>query len=276
VPREVEWLHGAAGLFYGDGAQQIKADELNAKLGIRSRNVLLGENRAEVALRRLPSRLYNDGHKRALPWPGSRPAKAGRGGLMAEPQTQDSQPDTRPIRWWSNPRALLRYVLSLDDTPHHIALGTAIGVFWGLTPTVGVQMLLVVAVYYLCLPFFRFNVKAGLVAVYISNPLTMVPLYWFDYRVGQLLFGGEVTREQFAQILEYNGFGEWWATVLTLFVDLGWTMLVGSLIVGTVGALLTYPEMIYLLHLFRGGRGETSVSAPTAREPVQAVERRSA
>lgn len=166
--------------------------------------------------------------------------------MSDRPATQETQQS----KSWSNPRALVRYVLSLDDTPHAVALGTAIGMFIGLTPTVGVQMLIAIGVYYLCLPFFRFNAKAAIVTVYVSNPLTMLPLYWFDYRVGQIFFGGDVTREQLNEILTYESFSEWWSTILTLFVDLGWTMLAGSLIVGTVGALVTYPVMRYLLQLW--------------------------
>nr|MDQ3333366.1 DUF2062 domain-containing protein [Planctomycetota bacterium] len=166
---------------------------------------------------------------------------------MAEPEVQHTEAKAQTLHWWSNPRTLLRYVLSLDDTPHHIALGTAVGMFIGLTPTVGIQMILAIAVYYLCLPFFRFNCKAALVTVYVSNPVTMLPLYWFDYRVGQIFFGGDVTKDQLNEILTYDGFAEWWQAIWTLFVELGWTMLAGSLIVGAVGGAITYPVMRYLL-----------------------------
>ncbi len=180
--------------------------------------------------------------------------------------------DIGGLHWWSSPRQLLRYVLSLDDSPHQIALGAAIGMFIGLTPTVGVQMAITLAVYYLCLPFFRFNCKAAIVMVYISNPLTMVPLYWFDYRVGQALFGGgDVSRSQFAAILNYHGWAEWWPTIRTLFVDLGWTMIAGSLIVGAVGAAVTYPAMRALLTRFR--RTQQPQASPERPVPVAAGDR---
>lgn len=171
------------------------------------------------------------------------------------------------LHWWTDPRALLRYVLSLDDTPHHIALGVTAGMFIGLTPTVGIQMGIVVVVYFLLSPLLRFNCKAALVTVYISNPLTMVPLYWFDYRVGQMLLGGNVTREEFAAILKYDGFAGWWATITTLFIELGWTMCVGSLLVASIGAVITYPVMRYLFHIFR----RPSPKKPPASEPKAIV-----
>ena len=49
----------------------------------------------------------------------------------------------KQFHWWSDPRKLLRHILLLDDSAHSIALGTAVGMTIGLTPTVGVQMILV-------------------------------------------------------------------------------------------------------------------------------------
>lgn len=153
--------------------------------------------------------------------------------------------------WWNSPRTLLRTVLQLDDTHHSIALGSAIGMWIGLTPTVGFQMLLVVFVSVLTAPFFRFNRIAAIVAVYVSNPITMVPLYYFLYKVGAWFVGGDVTRDDFAAMVEYKDFAGWWQTVVSLVIDLGYPLLVGTLIVATVGGVLTYPAMRWLLHRVR-------------------------
>ncbi len=142
-------------------------------------------------------------------------------------------------------------MLQLDDTPHAIALGAAIGMFIGWTPTVGAQMLLVVAVAFLAKPFFRFNQFAALVGVYVSNPVTTVPMYWAMYKTGAWLFPGNVTYDRFEEVLTYKSFAGWWNTVWTLFVDIGAPLLVGSLILATVFALLTYPAMRWLLKLRR-------------------------
>ncbi|MEQ9069058.1 MAG: DUF2062 domain-containing protein, partial [Gimesia chilikensis] len=116
---------------------------------------------------------------------------------------------------------LLRSILMLDDSAHSIALGTAIGMFIALTPTVGIQMLLVVCVAFLTRPLFRFNQVASLITVYISNPLTIVPIYWFDYKVGTLFVGGSLTQKDFARILEFEGFSGWWETVKQLLLEVG-------------------------------------------------------
>ena len=160
--------------------------------------------------------------------------------------------DPPPPKWWSNPKSLVTYVLGLNDSAHQIALGVAVGMFWGMTPTVGVQMMIVLAFYYLCKPFFTFNVKAALVTVYISNPVTMLAIYWFDYEVGRLLVGGDLTKSELAAVLEYSSLAEWWETVRDLVGRVGLPMLVGSVAVGTAAALAAYPLTRWLVVGWRG------------------------
>lgn len=155
------------------------------------------------------------------------------------------------IIWlWRTPHTLLRQILALDDTDHSKALGVAIGMFIGMTPTVGIQMILVMVTAVLTSRFFQFNRVAALLTVYISNPLTMLPIYWMDYKVGTWFVPGNATRAQFAQILEYDGLKQWWQTILGLFVTIGTPLIVGALIVATVSSVVTYPIIRWLLHWF--------------------------
>ena len=173
-------------------------------------------------------------------------------------------PATKRIR---SPRELLRALMQLDDTEHSIALGTAIGMFYGLTPTVGIQMIMVMVTAGLTRKLFRFNVMAALIAVYVSNPITLVPIYWMLYKVGTFFVEGNVSREQFSAILEYDGFAEWWDTIVDLFVGIGEPLLIGTAIVAIPGGLLTYPAMRWLLRWFRGSEAnQNSAGVETAQE----------
>lgn len=176
-------------------------------------------------------------------------------------------PDNPPLKWWSNPRELLRHILGLDDTQHSIALGTTIGMFVGMTPTVGVQMIIVAILAFLTKPFFHFNRVAALITVYISNPVTLVPIYYFDYKVGTIFFESHYTIEDFRHILHFEGFVGWWHAIVELFVDVGVPLIVGSLVVATVCAAVTYPMMRCLLKRFhRRQRAEPrQPSAPESR-----------
>ena len=177
------------------------------------------------------------------------------------------------LKWWSGPREILRYILGLDDTHHSIALGTTIGMFIGMTPTVGIQMIIVMIVAFLTKPFFHFNRVAALITVYISNPLTMVPIYYLDYKVGTLFFESDYTLEHFERILHYESFAGWWETIVDLFVGVGMPLIVGSFVVATVCSLATYPSMRFLLKRFhrrksfapRSG-GEAPTPEPGATE----------
>ena len=187
------------------------------------------------------SRVERDGH-----WPAS-PTPVPEEHPPAGEDADGTMPEAAKLHWWSSPKTLLRYVLSLDDTPHAIALGVAVGMFWGLTPTVGVQMALIFGFYWLCRPLFRFNMKAAMVTVYISNPLTMLPIYWFDYRVGCLFLPGDLTKSELARVLEFDGFAQWWDTVKGLVLEVGWPMAIGAVLVGSVGAFVSYPGIRWSL-----------------------------
>jgi len=147
----------------------------------------------------------------------------------------------------------------LDDSAHSIALGTAIGMFIALTPTVGIQMLIVICFAFLTRPLFRFNQFAALITVYVSNPLTIVPIYWFDYKVGTYYVGGSMTQNDFARILEFEGFSGWWETVKQLLLEVGSPLIIGSLIVATFFSLVTYPILLRLVMHFQ----KLEPSAPT-------------
>jgi uncharacterized protein len=168
----------------------------------------------------------------------------------------------------SRKRGFIRKILMLDDTPHSIALGTAIGMWIAMTPTVGVQMVLVLIVSFLTRWFFRFNTFAAVLTVYVSNPFTIVPIYYFNYWVGTWFVDGSVGYEEFSNILTYDGFAEWWETVVQLFVDIGWPLILGSLIVATSCAIPTYPTMLWMVKRYKSQSQEPQV-------PVEQSEKQS-
>jgi len=175
-----------------------------------------------------------------------------------------SKSSQKPLKHRLSPRELLRTILMLDDTPHSIALGTAIGMFIGLTPTVGVQMGLVLVFAFLVRPLFSFNKVAAVLTVYVSNPFTVAPIYWGCYRLGTIFVEGHVTYEDFATIVEYHNFREWWDTATTLFVDVGTPLLVGSLIVAVLTSVPTYPIMLWLIQHLRPTKAAESAAAEVA------------
>lgn len=182
---------------------------------------------------------------------------------------------------WFSPRYLLRAILMLDGSPHTIALGTAIGMFIGLTPTVGIQMLIVLALAVLVRRMFRFSKMAALITVYVSNPFTVVPLYWFNYKVGTVFLPETVTREEFRSLVlgaPTTTWGDWWSSLFTrtwtLMVEVGGPLIVGSLVVATIASLTTYLVMNRVMeqvHRQREQRRLARQARKTRKQKMEAV-----
>lgn len=73
------------------------------------------------------------------------------------------------------------------DDPTLIARGVLVGLSLGMTPTVGIQMYLILAVWLLLRPIWNFNVILAIAWSWLSNPFTMVPLYYMFYLTGKVL-----------------------------------------------------------------------------------------
>ena len=67
--------------------------------------------------------------------------------------------------------------------PHEVALGFALGIFVGMTPTVGVQT--PIAIFIAAL--FKWSKLSAAIGVWISNPLTLPLIYGVTYITGAKL-----------------------------------------------------------------------------------------
>ena len=172
----------------------------------------------------------------------------------------------------AHPRLLLRSVLALDDSPHAIALGVAVGVFFGLTPTVGVQTVLILAIVFLTRRVCYFNGAAAMAATYVSNPFTMVPMYYFWYRLGTRFVPGNASMEQVKSLLQVDGISQWFERVSAIGVDVGLPMCIGALLTAPFGALLAYPACYWLLKWSRKGPGQSPPSEKNSGEGAVADE----
>lgn len=130
-----------------------------------------------------------------------------------------------------------------------VSLGVAVGVSLGLTPTVGVQMYLVAMVWTIYRYIFkkRFNLPVGMAMVWISNPLTMVPLYYLFLLTGYWLMetknvlSYKLFTEKLTNISEAEGTIEMIIKGTEfLILDLGWPMIVGSIVFAVPGFIISY------------------------------------
>jgi uncharacterized protein (DUF2062 family) len=165
--------------------------------------------------------------------------------------------DTRTYRGLSR---AARWLLGLKGSPESIALGFAVGVFIALTPTVGVQTLLVLV----AATLIRMNLPAAYVSIWISNPLTTVPIYLFNYWIGTLILwmsaersavGWLTIRGKIAEVGAAQGF---WPTIragLIAIWDLGLgvagPLWLGSFVVALAAAVLAYVVTLPIARFYR-------------------------
>jgi uncharacterized protein (DUF2062 family) len=131
----------------------------------------------------------------------------------------------------------LRYLylrfLRLRGSAKDVARGMALGVFIGITPTMGVQM--PIALFFAML--LKENKIAALIGVWISNPMTAIPIYTYNFKIGKYLLGTpDIKMPRFTSLHD----------VLELGHDFLMPLFVGSIISGIFSAAIAYIATYYI------------------------------
>ncbi len=143
-------------------------------------------------------------------------------------------------------------VLRLDDTPNRIALGVFLGFVVGATPTIGLQMV----IYFALVAVLPANKVSGILPIWLSNPITAVPLYYSNWKIGEFVITGdfETSPESKAAIvklikgapgqnmsfLERMLSADFWTAAWDALLNMGASLWVGSLLVGFIAGALGY------------------------------------
>lgn len=154
-------------------------------------------------------------------------------GLHHLPASLNSKPDRIPpapktrkknffVRLYRRVRIYLLKIYYARGSAHEVALGAAIGVFWGVFPTFGLSTLLTLFL----ARFFRFNVIVAISAAFVSNPFTSPFLLWISYTVG----------EWFVHTEQVFDFQHWYRDIS----HISFTLFLGSTIVSAASAFLAY------------------------------------
>lgn len=136
-------------------------------------------------------------------------------------------------------RRFWRAMVVVQDTPHRIALGAAIGLFVGWLPIMGIQMIVAFAAAWIL----RANLIATVPPVWISNVLTVVPMYFGAYWVGALFIGGDYSFADFSGKMSEVMAMPFLDAVWRFFVVLGdymVPMMLGGTLIGLACAIPLY------------------------------------
>lgn len=154
-------------------------------------------------------------------------------------------PDHKSIReqWYLRPfEALLHDPALLHPNRRSASRALAIGLFWAFIP-VPFQM----AFSTLIALWLRVNVPIAMAVVWITNPLTMGPIFYAQYRVGVLLLGESPGDFSFELSFEW---------LMEGFMKIWQPMLLGTLLFSVVFSLLGYVVLnrVWMISVMRSYR----------------------
>lgn len=158
--------------------------------------------------------------------------------------------------WWQNFKRLLKMklvipVARLSLPPEVKAMGVAVGLFWAMTPLVGIQMWIV----FMTWLFFKkvlhidFSLILGIAYTWVTNVFTMIPVYYIFYVTGQIMRGniGDISgygklsgifKDAFMGNLSFSD--KWLLLFKILLKDWGISMAIGCLPWAIISAFVGY------------------------------------
>ena len=157
---------------------------------------------------------------------------------MPQPQSVGERKDgprlpdflERRKRWLADHHMTL---VTIADTPHSIALGSAIGIFFGFTPLWSLKTLLSIAVAWIC----RCNKIAAAIAVTVHDVLIFVmpAIYFGEYKVGCWVLRRPTPAHRIRFHFGLHDYLNW-----EVFQRLIWPAVIGSLFLAIPSAVIVY------------------------------------
>ena len=146
--------------------------------------------------------------------------------------------------FWQRMKRLsrLKLLIPLRRSPHsaeYSARGVAVGMFWALTPLVGIQMYLCLMTWFAAKIFKdqEFSLVISFAWTWVSNIFTMLPIYYVFYASGYETF----LHSWHAAFTADNGFLHAVLQLLGMLArELGISMLIGCLPYAILGTWLSY------------------------------------
>lgn len=168
--------------------------------------------------------------------------------------------------------------------PEYTARGVAVGLFWAMTPTVGVQMAVVCLHWFISRRFLKldFNIVAAMAWTWVTNVFTVVPFYYLFYVTGQVMLGRD-------DVTGYDGFVRLWERAMAagaegagnvplsqlvqtwavvLFEDWFAAMFVGSVPYAALGGWIGWRWALKAVRAYRRGRDRRAVQRHRTSDPA--------
>ena len=124
-------------------------------------------------------------------------------------------------------------LVTIEDSAHSIALGVAIGIFFGFTPLWSLKTLLSIGVAWLA----GGNKIAAAISVQLHDLILpfMPAIYLWEYKIGFWVLNGHLPHRFTLRALSFRDYIHWGT-----FFTLGRPLLIGSVVVGLPSATIVY------------------------------------
>jgi uncharacterized protein (DUF2062 family) len=124
-------------------------------------------------------------------------------------------------------------LVTIEASPHAIALGVAIGIFFGFTPLWSLKTLLSIGVAWL----FGGNKIAAAISVQLHDIILpfMPAIYLWEYKIGYWTMHGYLPRRTSLHALSLREYIHWGT-----FFTVGRPLLIGSVVIGLPSAAIVY------------------------------------
>lgn len=143
-----------------------------------------------------------------------------------------SEKRIRTIPWVKKFESKFNRKLHFKATRRNIPGAFAIGLFCAFFPIPGQMMIAALIAIY-----FRKNIPVSVALVWITNPLTIPPIAFFNYRVGAFLLRLDSVPIKFEPTVQ-------WLT--ELMCSIWWPLLFGTVIIATIFSTVAYFSMTWL------------------------------
>ena len=190
----------------------------------------------------------------------------------------DSNPSetSEQLRWWQRPVAAFRrwYYdlrgLILQQPPEFAARGAAIGMFAAFTPTIGIQIPIIIGFWMAIRRYWNFSLAISIACTFITNFATAFPIYYVFLVTGRIMQGAwddlngyDAFADRLSRMLPEDA-STWeliWVSLNNIMSTYGIAMVLGSLPWAiSIGALTYFVVLRY--GRMRRQRGGASRNTP--------------
>lgn len=149
----------------------------------------------------------------------------------------------------------------LKGNPHSLALGTAIGVFIGLTPTMPLHTIIIIALSLVT----RTSILAAVISSWlVCNPLTYFPIYYFSVAIGNAITPFQLNWPKIKSVLDVllsdtATFSQSTNAIFNLGAEALVVLLVGGCILALPFTAISYYGALFFFTNIRKKRREKQV-----------------